>query len=204
MHHILHCGYQIKWNHVASQLWAQFTIASRSQDFNGVWTRDLAIQVRRSNRLSYEATDVGSWSFLGSHVPVMSELMSESALIIYLKCIIHCNVGMKSNETMLPRSYERNFDCVLKPEKFRTSTRFEPVTSRYRCEALTKKPSPPPIRERRGTGNPVCKENSGGTTPPQLEREVRYRQTGQPPYGQTKTNIDRNARQWVNSSGCPG
>ena len=36
-----------------------------------------------------------------------------------------------------PRSYERNFcNCVKKPEKFRTSTGFEPVTSRYRCDAL--------------------------------------------------------------------
>ena len=33
------------------------------------------------------------------------------------------------------RSYERN--CIEKPEKFRTSTGFEPVTSRYRCDALT-------------------------------------------------------------------
>ena len=39
------------------------TEAWKSQDFNGVWTRDLAIPVRRSNQLSYEATDVGSWSF---------------------------------------------------------------------------------------------------------------------------------------------
>ena len=28
------------------------------QDFNGIWTRDLAIPVRRSNQLSYKATDV--------------------------------------------------------------------------------------------------------------------------------------------------
>ena len=36
------------------------------------------------------------------------------------------------------RSYERNFyNCVEKPEKFRTSTGFEPVTSRFRCVALT-------------------------------------------------------------------
>ena len=36
------------------------------------------------------------------------------------------------------RSYERNFcNCVEKPEKFRTSTGFEPVTSRFRCDALT-------------------------------------------------------------------
>ena len=30
-----------------------------------IWTRDLAIPVRRSNQLSYKATDVGSWSFVG-------------------------------------------------------------------------------------------------------------------------------------------
>ena len=42
----------------------------KSQEFNGVWTRDLAIPVRRSNQLSYEATDVGSWSFVSSNEPV--------------------------------------------------------------------------------------------------------------------------------------
>ena len=44
--------------------------AWKSQDFNGVWTRDLAIPVRRSNQLSYEATEVGSWSFVSSNEPV--------------------------------------------------------------------------------------------------------------------------------------
>ena len=35
------------------------------------------------------------------------------------------------------RSCERNLsNCVKKPEKVRTSTGFEPVTSRYRCDAL--------------------------------------------------------------------
>ena len=29
----------------------------KNQDFNGIWTSDLAIPVRRSNQLSYEATD---------------------------------------------------------------------------------------------------------------------------------------------------
>ena len=33
--------------------------------------------VRRSNQLSYEATDVGSWSFAGSNVPEMHESMNE-------------------------------------------------------------------------------------------------------------------------------
>ena len=32
--------------------------AWKFQDFNGVWTRDLAIPMRRSNQLSYEATEV--------------------------------------------------------------------------------------------------------------------------------------------------
>ena len=37
-----------------------------------------------------------------------------------------------------PRSYERNFyNCLKKPEKFRTSTGFEPVNPRYRCDTLT-------------------------------------------------------------------
>ena len=37
-----------------------------------------------------------------------------------------------------PRSYKRNFcNCGWKPEIFRTSTGFEPVTSRYRYDALT-------------------------------------------------------------------
>ena len=48
----------------SSQLRTQFKQllieAWKSQDFNGVWTRDLAIPVRRSNQLSYEVTDVGN------------------------------------------------------------------------------------------------------------------------------------------------
>ena len=52
----------------SSQLWTQFKQlrieAWKSQNFNGVWNRDLAITVRCSNQLSYEATHVGSWSFV--------------------------------------------------------------------------------------------------------------------------------------------
>ena len=37
-----------------------------------------------------------------------------------------------------PRSYGCIFDnCVKNPENFRILTGFEPVTSRYRCDALT-------------------------------------------------------------------
>ena len=44
--------------------------AWKSQDFKGVWTCDLVIPVQRSNQLSYEATDVRSWSFVSSSEPV--------------------------------------------------------------------------------------------------------------------------------------
>ena len=47
--------------------------AWKIQDFNGVSTRDLAIPVRRSNQLSYEATDVGSWSSVGSNKTMKNE-----------------------------------------------------------------------------------------------------------------------------------
>ena len=43
--------------------------AWKIQDFKGASTCDLAIPVRRSNQLSYEATDIGSWSFVGSNEP---------------------------------------------------------------------------------------------------------------------------------------
>ena len=79
--------FQVKlWS---SQLWTQFWQLRREawkiQDLNGVWARDLAIPVRRSNQLSYEATDVGSWSFVGSNGPVSNESMMKWYLtrIIY-------------------------------------------------------------------------------------------------------------------------
>ena len=68
------------WNQVklwSSQLWTQFLQLHKEaweiQDFNRVWTRDLAIPVQRSNQLSYEATDVRNWSFVDSNVPVKNE-----------------------------------------------------------------------------------------------------------------------------------
>ena len=45
-------------------------VNAKIQDFKGVWTRDLAIPVRCSNQLSYEATDVGSLSIMCSYVLV--------------------------------------------------------------------------------------------------------------------------------------
>ena len=50
----------------------------------------------------------------------------------------YMNCGYEIKWSYDPRSCERNFcNCVEKPENFRTSTGFEPVTSRYRCDALS-------------------------------------------------------------------
>ena len=58
--------------------------AWKSQDFKGVWTRDLPIPVRRSNQLCYEASDIGSWSFVGSNKPVRNECWSKIWNISYI------------------------------------------------------------------------------------------------------------------------
>ena len=42
----------------------------KTQDFNGVWTRDLVITGAILHKQRYEATDVGSRSIVGSYVPV--------------------------------------------------------------------------------------------------------------------------------------
>ena len=48
--------------------------AWKSQDFNRVWTSYLLILVWRSNQLSYEATDFGSWSFVGPKEPIKNDV----------------------------------------------------------------------------------------------------------------------------------
>ena len=57
----------------------------------------------------------------------------------YMKCFIYWTVDLKSSKLQYDlRSYECNLNnCVKKPEKVRTSTGFEPVTSWYWCDALT-------------------------------------------------------------------
>lgn len=66
------------WNLVklwSSQLLTQFLLERREawkihDPVNTVLTHDLAIPVRRSDQLSFDATDVGNWSFVGFNVPV--------------------------------------------------------------------------------------------------------------------------------------
>ena len=73
--------------------------AWKIQDFNGAWTRDFAIPVRRSNQLSYEATDVGSWSFPWGMNQRWNDIWNGS----YMNC------GYEIKWSYDPRSYERNF-----------------------------------------------------------------------------------------------
>ena len=89
--------------------------AWKTQDFNGVWSRDLTIPVRRSNQVSYEATDVGSWSFLGSNEPVRNEcewMSNDIWNVSYIELRIRHQVSYD------PRSYERNLcNCVYRSLK---------------------------------------------------------------------------------------
>ena len=61
----------LKWNEEwSSTLWKQFMQFNikkpeKIEDLR-IYTHDLTIPVRRSNQLSYEATDVGSWSIMCS------------------------------------------------------------------------------------------------------------------------------------------
>ena len=55
---------------------------------------------------------------------------------IWNESYMNCGYEIKWSYDL--RSYERNFyNCVEKPEKFRTSKGFEPVTSWFRRDALT-------------------------------------------------------------------
>ena len=64
-----------QWSSQLRKQFMQFYIKKpeTSQDFNGVWTHDVAIPVRRSHHLSYKATDVGSWSSVGPKEPMRNE-----------------------------------------------------------------------------------------------------------------------------------
>ena len=85
------------WNQVklwSSKLWTQFLQLRReawkNQDFNGVWTRDLAIPVRRSNQLSYEATDVGSWSSWSRVQTPLKSWIFQASLRNCKNCVHNC------------------------------------------------------------------------------------------------------------------
>ena len=91
------------------------------------WPRDTGAMFYQ---LSYEATDVGR-SIVGSYDPVKEMSVND----IWNKSYINCG-----NEMQLKKWWSQWTQFMqLRQEawkKFRTSTGFEPVTSRYRCDAL--------------------------------------------------------------------
>ena len=88
--------------------------------------------MRCSNQLSYEATDVESWSFVGREETVRNEC----EVIIWH--ISYIELRMRGQVSYDPSSYERNLcSWVYRSlQKVRTETGFEPMISRYRCDAL--------------------------------------------------------------------
>ena len=52
--------------------------------------------MQRSNQLSYEATDVKSWSFVGSHVPVRNE--STCAMLLQYSSKILKHGGLSASK----------------------------------------------------------------------------------------------------------
>ena len=69
------------------------------QDFNRVWTRDLAITDATLYQLSYEATDVGSRSIVGSYVPVKEMSVNDISNKSYTNCANE--MKMKKHEEMI-------------------------------------------------------------------------------------------------------
>ena len=83
-----------KW----SSQWTQFMESCKEawkkiQDFNGVWTHDLTITAAMLYQLSYEATDVGSRSIVGSYFPVKEMSVTD----IWNKSYMNCRNEMKNS-----------------------------------------------------------------------------------------------------------
>ena len=75
-----HCSSERNFKQLRIEAW-------KRQDFNGVWTCDLAIPMRLSNQLSYEATDIGSWSFVSSNEPVKNGCEMIYEMFHILNCV---------------------------------------------------------------------------------------------------------------------
>ena len=82
------------------------------QDFNGVWTCECVVLVRCSNQLSYEATDVGSWSVMCSYVPVKEMNVTDVYEINHIS-----TAEMKSSEEWSLQLWMQFMQLRKKPEK---------------------------------------------------------------------------------------
>ena len=92
------------------------------------WPRDTGAMLYQ---LSYEPTDVGSRAIVGSYVPVKKVSVNDIWNESYMNC------GNKMKMKKLSSQWTQFMQLHKEAwKKFRTSTGFEPVYSRYRCDAL--------------------------------------------------------------------
>ena len=95
------------------------------QEFNGVWTRDLAITGAMLYQLSYEATDVGSRSIVGSYVPMKEMSVND----IWNKSYMNCGNEMKMKKwsSQWTQFMQLRKEAWKKKEKIFTGA-YEPTT----------------------------------------------------------------------------
>ena len=128
----MNCGNEMKIKKWSSQ-WTQFMQLHKEawKKKNSELTCDLAILVRCSTNWVMKPLTFGAGQLWVHMFP-----WKRWVLMIYE--INHIwTVEMKWKWRNDRRSECNLCNCVKKPEKkFRTSTGFEPVTSRYRCDAL--------------------------------------------------------------------
>ena len=120
---VLHQGWQWAFHHTKNDPYSCehnlcncVSSPKKIQDFNRIWTHDLTIPVRCSNRLSYEATDVGSWSIMCSYV-----LVKEMNVIDVYETNHTRTAEMKSNEDWTSQLWTQFMQLRNKrKKKFRT------------------------------------------------------------------------------------
>ena len=120
----MNCGNEMKWRNdrcsetqfmqLRKEAW------KKNSGLQNPWPRDYQCD----GLPSYEATDIGSWSIVGSYVPVKEVSVND----IWNKSYMNAEKEMKWRNN---RRSEMQFMQLRKEawKKFRTSTGFEPVTS---------------------------------------------------------------------------
>ena len=109
-----------------------YVAAWKSQDFNVVWTRDLAISGNALTNWAMKPLTLGAGHLWG--------LRSPWGMIVkfYMKYFIYWSADVKSSKLWSSQLWTQFMQLrVQKPEKVTTSIGFEPVTSQYRCNTLT-------------------------------------------------------------------
>ena len=117
-----------KFNFFVYQFFKYYLLWSFCLHFSPWFANSLRLMFPCIWMLMYVTTSINYWGLI--HVPyhVHTPFQMAQYKPYSSDCKNNCD----------HRSYESSLNnCVKKPEKVRTSTGFEPVTSRYRCDALT-------------------------------------------------------------------